>query len=129
MRPIDTIIVHCSASPDNLDVGVKEIREWHIKRGWSDIGYHYVIRRSGKIETGRDEKRVGAHCEGANKTSIGICVVGLNKFEPAQFDALRTKINELLKKYPGCVVHEHRWYPSAKRQGKTCPNFDLNQVL
>ena len=48
------IIIHCSATKPSMDIGVKEINEWHLQRGWSGIGYHYVIRRNGDLETGRD---------------------------------------------------------------------------
>lgn len=130
MRELKKIIVHCSASPNERDIGAKEIREWHVKeRGWSDIGYHYVIRRNGTVEKGRDVKRAGAHCEGENKASIGICLVGLDKFNPEQFEALQQLIKDLRAKYGNLPAFEHNVFPSAKKQGKTCPNFKLNDVL
>lgn len=129
MRNINKIIVHCSASPDNRDIGVKEISEWHKQRGWSAIGYHYVIRRDGTVEEGRDVKRAGAHCSGENKVSIGICVVGIKDFDPRQFASLKKLIKELQGRFGNIPAFEHRHFPSAKKQGKTCPNFDLNKVL
>lgn len=129
MRPINKIIVHCSASPNDRDIGAKEIKQWHIERGWSDIGYHYVIRRDGTVEPGRDVKRAGAHCEGENKASIGICLVGLDKFNPAQFESLRNLIKDIKTKFGDIPAFEHRVFPSAKRQGKVCPGFWLNDVL
>jgi len=67
-----------------MDIGVEEIRKWHInERKWSDIGYNYVIRRSGVVELGRDMDKdgvvldeVGAHVFGHNSHCIGICLVG-----------------------------------------------------
>jgi len=76
MRNIDQIIIHCAATRPSLDIGVEEIREWHVTRGFIDIGYHYVIRRNGVVEEGRPLDQVGAHAEGHNANSIGICLVG-----------------------------------------------------
>lgn len=76
------VIFHHSLS----DVASAEIiREWHMMRGFDDIGYHYVIRKSGKIEHGRDIKRIGAHAVGRNHDSIGICFEGdFRKTEPTE---------------------------------------------
>jgi len=73
---IQKLIIHCADTPPNMDVGAEEIRRWHVEgNGWSDIGYHYVIRRCGLIETGRDESTPGAHVRGHNTGSIGVCMV------------------------------------------------------
>lgn len=81
MRKIDTAIVHCSATPPGRDIGVKEIKEWHTEgNGWSDIGYHFVIRRDGTVESGRPVVRAGAHTKGHNDNSLGICLVGGTNF-------------------------------------------------
>ena len=64
MRKIDKVIIHCSATPEGRDVKMETIRDWHLKRGWSDIGYHYVIELDGKIVPARPLERVGAHCRG-----------------------------------------------------------------
>ena len=69
------IVVHYSAS----DVGdVEMFREWHKARGWSDVGYHYVIDNDpdGQIQYGRSVLHMGAHTRGHNSYSIGICLVG-----------------------------------------------------
>ena len=69
------IVVHCSATKPSMDIGVKEIRDWHVNgNGWSDIGYAYVIRRNGALELGRDLDRDGNVDEetGANTTSLDV---------------------------------------------------------
>ncbi|MDO5643861.1 MAG: N-acetylmuramoyl-L-alanine amidase [Paracoccus sp. (in: a-proteobacteria)] len=76
MRAILKNVHHYSATYPDQDIGVAEIREMHRKRGWRDVGYHYVIRRDGTIERGRPESKVGAHVAGHNATSIGICCIG-----------------------------------------------------
>ncbi|UTT85783.1 N-acetylmuramoyl-L-alanine amidase [Vibrio pelagius] len=70
------ITVHCSATPSTQDIGVAEIRRWHKNRGWRDVGYHFVIRRCGKVEIGRPLSQTGAHVKGHNKGNIGVCLVG-----------------------------------------------------
>lgn len=125
------LVVHCSATRPSLDVGAKEIRQWHKNQGWEDIGYHFVIRRDGKVEKGRPEGMVGAHVAGFNATSIGVCMVGgvnqndftkpENNFTKEQFASLKTLMATLSKKYPGAVVLGHRDFP---RVSKACPSFD-----
>lgn len=58
-----------------MDIGVEEIDRWHKARGWSGVGYNWVIRRDGTIEQGRSLCKSGAHTKGYNN-SIGICYVG-----------------------------------------------------
>ncbi|MEZ9312040.1 N-acetylmuramoyl-L-alanine amidase [Vibrio sp. 10N.286.49.F3] len=74
--PYSFITVHCSATPPQQDVGVAEIRRWHKKRGWRDVGYHFVIRRNGDVQLGRPLSQTGAHVKGHNKGNIGVCLVG-----------------------------------------------------
>ena len=62
-RYIGEIFIHCSATPPSMDISADDIRDWHLARGWSDIGYHAVIKRDGTIEAGRSEDRAGAHDE------------------------------------------------------------------
>ena len=76
MRKINLIVIHCSDTYARMDIGVNEIRQWHLQRGFNDIGYHYVIRRDGAIEQGRPIEKPGAHAAGYNTNSIGICYAG-----------------------------------------------------
>ncbi|MDU2064778.1 MAG: peptidoglycan recognition family protein [Sporomusaceae bacterium] len=71
----DLIVIHHVGLVDE-DVSAAKIHEWHLANGWSGIGYHYVIRKNGRIERGRPRDTVGAHAYGFNKTSIGINLVG-----------------------------------------------------
>ena len=77
------IIIHHSLSGD---VSVDTIRDWHIERGFVDVGYHFIVRESGAVESGRHLHLVGAHAKGRNGDSVGICVVGdFNKTQPTLF--------------------------------------------
>lgn len=132
MRQIDTIVVHCSATKPSMQVDASIIRQWHLARGWKDIGYHYVITRTGMLETGRDESVVGAHTLGYNKTSIGICMVGgLNEdgkpdsnFTYAQYTTLVQLITDLQSRYNIEKVMGHR-----EAANKACPCFDIKSLL
>lgn len=125
MRLLKQIIVHCADTPSSMDIGVEEIRKWHTEeRGWSDIGYHYVIRRDGKLEEGRPLDRYGAHCSGQNRDSIGICLVGRDAFNTEQYESLRGIIRGLVERFGPLTVHGHCEYSD-----KTCPNFDVSNWL
>ena len=125
------IVVHCSATRPNMDVGAKEIRQWHLNNGWADVGYHWIIRRNGKVEKGRAENLVGAHEPTRNKNSVGICMVGgvnqkdyriaENNFTPEQWAALEKLIKEVQVRYPKTKVMGHRDCPNVR---KACPSFD-----
>jgi hypothetical protein len=128
-RKVTDIVIHCSDSPGHMDIGAEDIDRWHKERGYSQIGYHFVIRRNGKVEIGRPLKRSGAHCKGINRFSIGVCLAGRNEFNDEQFDALRGLVKNIKSVFTITKVAGHRDYPSAKRQGKTCPNFEVSDVL
>lgn len=131
LKSVDWIIVHCAATPATMDVGVEEIRAWHLERGWADVGYHYVIRRNGIIEKGRPETRPGAHVRGINHVSLGICLVGgaakdtktaENNFTRKQMNSLRDLIEELESRHPNAPVIGHRDVPNVH---KACPSFEV----
>lgn len=134
MRNIDKIIVHCTATPEGKDYTVDQIRQWHTApkpkgNGWRDIGYHYIIYRDGSIHAGRPVDQVGAHCQGYNTGSIGICYVGgctadgktpKDTRTPAQKAAIATLIAELRGRFGKLEVYGHRDFTRLK----ACPCFD-----
>lgn len=130
-RIIKEIIVHCTATPEGKDYTVDSIRQWHLQRRFSDIGYHYVIHLDGSISKGRDESIIGAHCTGHNTYSIGVCYVGGCKSDgktpkdtrtSAQKQALLDLLKKLKNKYKGVSIHSHRDYAN-----KACPSFDATK--
>lgn len=133
IREINLIVVHCSATHPHLDIGAKEIRQWHTEKGWSDIGYHYVITRNGNLDLGRPLESAGAHVKGYNDNSIGICLVGgvNDAMEPSanftlnQYVALERLIIDLKAQFPFATICGHR----DLDKGKACPSFDVNQLL
>ena len=129
MRHINKVIIHCSATPEGRAISVDTIRQWHIKRGWSDIGYHYVILINGTIQEGRPVERAGAHCKGHNANSIGVCFEGgkLSNGDKwmcpllPQMQSYTKLKNYLFAIYGDLKVSGHYEYSS-----KTCPNFNID---
>lgn len=116
-RRTDFIVVHASATKPAQDIGAAEIRRWHVEdRGFDDIGYNQVIRRSGAIELGRPLHIAGAHARGYNSVSVAVCLVGgLNpngrpedNFTDAQYEALRKTLVYWNAIYPAARILGHR---------------------
>ena len=130
-RNIKELIVHCSATPEGKDYSVDTIRQWHLQRGFSDIGYHYVIYRDGSIHIGRDESIIGAHCTGHNTNSIGVCYIGgcasdgktpKDTRTLQQKESLLSLLKTLKIKYPNAKI-----YPHYKFAAKACPSFNAEE--
>lgn len=121
---INYLIIHCSDTGNNNNIDASIIHKMHINFGWEGIGYHKVILRSGKIENGRPEFWIGAHVKGKNKNSLGVCLIGTNKFTSEQFLSLKKVLLKWKKKYPNAQIIGHR---DAVKTSKTCPNFNVRQ--
>ena len=130
-RNIKEIIVHCSATPEGKDFTVSDIKKWHLQRGFSDIGYHWVIYRDGTIVSGRPESISGAHCTGHNSISIGVCYIGgctsdgktpKDTRTAAQKESLIKMLKILKSRYPKASIHGHREFAN-----KACPSFDAKK--
>lgn len=136
------LVVHVTATPPSADIGVKEVRAMHRARGFSDVGYHYVIRRDGTVEAGRPENQIGAHVAGFNSISLGVSMVGgvdargkaENNATPAQMESLYKLLVRLVEEYPDAKICGHRdLSPDGNRDGviepgewiKECPCFDV----
>lgn len=108
-----------------------QIRRLHIQRGFTDIGYHYVVYLDGSVHEGRPESISGAHCQGHNSISIGVCYIGgvskdgktpKDTRTEAQKKSLLKLLKELKVKYPKAVIHSHRDFCN-----KACPSFDATK--
>lgn len=130
-RIIDEIIVHCSATAEGKDFTTSDITRWHRQRGFTTIGYHYVVYRDGSIHTGRDVNVAGAHCTGHNTHSIGVCYIGGCKADgrspkdtrtEAQKAALLKLLKDLKHLYPNAKIRGHRDFAN-----KACPSFDATK--
>lgn len=163
-RKIDLIVIHCSASPNgrslftgklgdaNFTTPAQEIDKWHAARGfrrnpnWSrlqeptlqHIGYHFVVYTAGAVLACRHLDEVGAHVQGYNSNSIGICMIGIDHYSAEQWHCLKILIEELRKTYPRARVVGHRdLSPDTDGDGivepqewlKTCPGFEVADWL
>jgi len=131
-RKINKIILHCSATREGQDISVDTIRKWHVDgRGWSDIGYHYIVSIDGSIKEGRPIDRSGAHTKGQNSNSVGVCYIGgvekdgktpKDTRNPEQLMALANLLDALMEMYPGATLHGHNEFAN-----KACPSFDVQK--
>ena len=132
MRSIKEIIIHCSATREGQDISVDTIRKWHVEgRGWSDIGYHFYIDINGEIHGGRDIAKIGAHCSGHNRNSIGICYCGgveedgktpKDTRTETQKQSLLAVLRTLKAMYPYAAIYSHNEFAN-----KACPSFDATE--
>ena len=127
MRQINKIIIHCSATPEGRKTSAEEIKSWHLERGFSDIGYHYIVHLDGLISYGRNIEKIGAHSRGQNKMSIGVCYIGgldecldpKDTRTPQQKESLLILLKTLKKLHSKAVIYGHRDFSE-----KACPSFN-----
>lgn len=147
MREIRHIVIHCSATPNGKPVTIEEIDRWHRARGFARrpaardlarpslaaVGYHFVIGTDGQVMPGREPEEVGAHVQGSNARSLGVCMIGTSAYTLNQWTSLGFLIAKLKEQYPDAQVLGHRDFsPDKNGDGvieewewtKTCPGFD-----
>jgi N-acetyl-anhydromuramyl-L-alanine amidase AmpD len=135
---ITHLIIHCAATPNGKPFTSEQIDGWHRERGFrrdprligatepglKHIGYHYVIYTNGAVRCGRSEQEVGAHVQGMNSRSLGVCLIGTDQFTPAQWDTLRLHVTAMRQRFPHITVAGHRQFAN-----KICPGFDVPSWL
>jgi N-acetyl-anhydromuramyl-L-alanine amidase AmpD len=145
MRKINMIVIHCSATLEGKAFNAAAIDAMHKQRGFKKIGYHFVVGLDGKIEEGRKLDEVGAHAQGYNANSIGICyiggigrnakgnLVGKDTRTQLQKDAMANLVRQMKLKFPNARVLGHRdLSPDLNKDGKItseefikeCPCFN-----
>lgn len=132
MRTINEIIIHCTDTELGNDYSVTEIDKWHRKRGFAEIGYHYIIHPDGMIDIGRAVTKVGAHCKGHNRYTIGVAYIGgrkdgkyTNTMTTFQVIAMTNLLNLLCLMYPSIkAINGHNHYSS-----KLCPCFNVPKFV
>jgi len=155
-RTITDIVIHCAATPNGKPFTREQIDAMHRQRGFKrqpaaitryqpelkhvlpSIGYHWVLELDGNAKPGRHTEEVGAHVQGSNAKSLGICLIGTDSFSLAQWSTLRLLVSKLRQTYPAARVRGHRDFsPDLDGDGvierhewlKTCPGFDVQTWL
>jgi len=129
-REISKVFIHCTAYANQDLVGnnlVEEVRKWHLARGFSDVGYHFLIDKEGTLLEGRGIERIPAAQKGYNIGSVAICLDGLyvHQFNYDQFVTLKKWASEIVTMYEGQITfHGH-----CEVSNKTCPVFDYIDEL
>ena len=121
-KKISLLVVHCSDTHNSENLTAIDIHKMHLGFGWDGIGYHKIITRSGEIENGRPEYWIGAHVKGKNEFSLGVCLIGKDKFTNEQFISLERVLKKWKMKYPKAKIVGHKDTGNTK---KSCPNFDV----
>jgi len=131
MRLVKEVIIHCSATREGQHVSVDTIKDWHLAKGWNDIGYHFYIDLDGTIHKGRDIDKMGAHCKGRNRNSIGVCYCGGVEADgktpkdtrtQEQKESLLHVLKTLKAMYPESIIYSHNEFAA-----KACPSFDATK--
>ncbi len=120
------IVLHHAAA---VSCTAQQVDSWHKNNGWSGIGYHFFITKTGDIYRGRPLWAVGAHASGSNNSSVGICVEGNYETETTMPYPQKAAVKELLSYlreiYPNADIKGH------KETGATgCPGnfYPLNEM-
>ena len=119
----EMIVLHHAAAKS---CSPQDIHSWHINRGWSGVGYHFIVRKDGQIYRGRPENMVGAHATNYNSKSIGICFEGdytVESMPKAQLEAGKELVAYLKDKYKITNIKAHRDLMATSCPGQNFP-FD-----
>ena len=122
-KSTERIILHHAAAQN---CSAEDIHRWHLNNGWSGAGYHFLVRKDGKVYRLRPEEKVGAHAYGANYNSLGICFEGdymQEDMTEAQKEAGKELVAYLKNKYKISTVQAHRDVCATSCPGNKFP-FD-----
>jgi len=144
-REITETVIHWTANYiDQAHIGAEDVHAWHLERGFSGCGYHYIIKRDGSIQRGRPINLEGAHAAdlGHNNYSIGIShVAGYNctsgtpnpdryisaeSINDAQWRSQRDFLEVFYRVFPGGQVLGHN---QIAQSGKVDPGFDVDAYI
>ena len=132
---INEIIIHVLDTPVEKDFDISDVNDWHRQRGFTDensngvyCGYHFIILKDGTIQYGRPLDRIGAHCIGHNRFSVGVALEGgkrdgktADTRTSIQTEVLHDLVLSLFKTVPSIQrVSGHNRY-----SGRSCPNFNV----
>ncbi len=92
------VLVHFTGDASLRYQGMKQRS---LCEGVSEIGYHFIIERDGKLLMGRHQSKVGSHYQEFDAVSVGICVAAKrDDMNEAQSMALTLLLDKLQNDYP-----------------------------
>mgnify|MGYP001670152708 CR=1 FL=1 len=142
-KPMQYLVIHCTATPEGREVSAAEIRRWHTApvsqggRGWKQVGYTDMVHLDGRVErlinnnedAQVDPWEVTNGAKGYNSMSRHIVYVGgcdkagmpKDTRTEAQREALKHYVEDFHARFPQVnIVGHHELNP-----GKVCPSFDV----
>ncbi|MCB9245971.1 MAG: N-acetylmuramoyl-L-alanine amidase [Flavobacteriales bacterium] len=146
MAKLRYIVLHCTATPEGREVTGDDIRNWHLKgRGWSRVGYHYLVKLDGSVEQLHlhnsdnqiDPWEITNGVAGKNDSALHVVYAGgvsakrtpgtsvfspKDTRTPAQKAALERLVKRLLEEHSSAKVCGHN-----QLSNKACPSFDVPQ--
>ena len=146
-KPMQYLVIHCTATPEGREVSAAEIRRWHTApvsqggRGWKQVGYTDMVLLDGRVErlvNNNEDAQVDAWevtngAAGYNLVSRHIVYVGGCDKEGKPKDTRTKAQREALKRY---VEDFHARFPQVRivghhelNPGKACPSFDVSKWL
>lgn len=135
-KPIDKIILHTLYTPPEMDVTAEDVYNWHTQgNGWLHGGYHWVIGRSGLIESLRPAIYQGAHTRGHNDGSLGVALAGgklaanvdepENNYTMAQWLSVDALLNAIVSVFGPLEIYGHNDFNSDR----WCPGFNAKLLI
>ena len=125
-RNVQRVFIHCSASDHAHHDNIATMQQWHLARGFKNVGYHFFIQKDGTLEYGRDIEKTPAAQKGHNLNTLAICMHGLKaeNFTEAQFETLKKLATQIEHNYKNISFHGH-----CEVSKKACPVFNYKKVL
>jgi hypothetical protein len=137
-KPVQGVILHCAAIKTGQFRGLSAyqvfaiVNRWHIERGFSGCGYHYIIMPSGEIFDARPRHLAGAHTLGHNQGTLGVLLIesvqvkAIGAFEQYFTQRQRESVCCLLSSLAPLGV---RWVAGHNDYAqKLCPGFHVDEV-
>lgn len=115
--------VHYSAGPTSQTP--RQIQNYHMDgNGWSDVGYNFLVDKSGTAYEGRGWLGVGAHAAPHNTSHIGVCFIGRDgDATPAAKATIRALYDEACKR-AGKTLSK-TYHGGLSGNSTSCPGADL----
>ena len=128
----DRITVHHTGSTTYVETdrnavayALEGVLTAHLKRGFGDVGYHFIVDYAGRVWEGRSLAFEGAHVSAQNEGNIGVMLLGnFERQEPSaeQMATLGRVVTGLRETF---TMKKHRLYGHRDLGQSCCPGRNL----